>query len=222
MNCLRSASPRLFSNRLRSWLTGALSVAGLGVAYGQQYPNLRFTNPYAITTVAGQAGFNGYSDATGTNAQFNLPYGITLDSSGNMYVADENNAAIRLVTPAGVVTTFASGLAFGPLTGIGIDCGGNVYVSDWVTPDGGNGIVQKVTQGGVISTLVPSGTLNHPTGIAVDSAGNVYVADAGNNVIRKVTPSGTVSILAGTVGEPQRHRRAGDDRAIRLYRQHGD
>ena len=172
-----------------------------------------------VTTLAGLAGSQGSADGTGSAARFAWPIGVAVDSTGNVYVADNGNDTIRKVTPAGVVTTLAglagsSGSAdgtgsaarfYGP-SGVAVDSAGNVYVADT-----GNYTIRKVTPAGVVTTLAglagtegsADGTgsaarFSYPSGVAVDSAGNVYVADTGNNTIRKVTPAGVVTTLAGT------------------------
>ena len=144
-----------------------------------------------------------------------------MDSAGNVYVADSANNTIRKVTPAGVVTTLAglagscgsadgtgSAARFYCPAGVAVDSAGNVYVADMH-----NNTIRKVTPAGVVTTLAglagspgsADGTgsaarFNDPYGVAVDSAGNVYVADTGNNTIRKVTPGGVVTTLAGLAG----------------------
>jgi sugar lactone lactonase YvrE len=173
---------------------------------------------WVVTTLAGLAGSAGSANGTGNAARFYFPFGLTVDTNGNVYVADSANDTIRKVTSAGVVTTLA-GLAgnIGSANGTGsaarfyypydvtVDTNGNVYVAD-----SGNNTIRKMTPAGVVTTLAglagSDGTNNgtgsaarfyFPNGATVDSAGNVYVADTGNNTIRKVTPTGVVTTLAG-------------------------
>src|SRR5688572_6124427 len=177
--------------------------------------------PYTFTHLAGSLGGAGYSNGTGSDARFYGPSGVAADSAGNVYVADRNNHTIRKITPGGVVSTLAgvagsSGSVDGTGStarfyyphGVTVDSGGNVYVADTY-----NQTIRKITPSGVVSTLAglagsfgsAEGTgsiarFRYPEGVAVDAAGNVYVADSGNQTIRKITPSGVVSTLAGLAG----------------------
>ena len=167
-----------------------------------------------VTTFAG-SGTAGDADGAGTAAQFDHPYGVAVDASGKLYVGDENNAVIREITSAGAVTTLAGssdGYAdgtgpaakfFGP-DGVVLDATGNLYVADYT-----NNRIRKVSPDGVVTTLA-GGTQGYadgagtaaqffgPAGIAIDGSGNLYVADTYNQRIRKITPAGVVSTLAGS------------------------
>jgi serine/threonine protein kinase, bacterial len=167
-----------------------------------------------VLTNSGSA-VSGNVDGTGAAAQFNTPIGLAIDSSGSAVLTETND--IRKVTPAGVVTTVAGGgstpgyvdgassaARFNNPTAIAFDSSGNAYVSDYV-----NCAIRKITAGGVVSTLAGGGTcgyadgtgsaakFNQPSGLAVDSLGNVIVADRGTQTIRKVTPAGVVTTIAG-------------------------
>jgi sugar lactone lactonase YvrE len=171
-----------------------------------------------VTTIAGLAGNSGTADGTGSSARFNYPTGVAVDTAENIYVADRSNQAIRKITPAGDVTTFAgvagvSGAADGqgPLarfsqpTGLTIDAVGNLYVADEA-----NHKIRKITPGAVVSTVAGTGFVGsndgaaanaqfrNPVGVATDLAGNVYVADSGNNLVRRIDLRGVVTTLAGS------------------------
>jgi len=173
----------------------------------------KITPAGVVSTFAGN--IQGSIDGTGTSARFNYPNGVAVDGSGNVYVADLFNHRIRKITPAGVVSTFAGntqGYADGTGTSarfnrpssLVIDASGNVYVADT-----GNHRIRKITPAGVVSTFAGStfgyvdGTgaaakFNTPVGLAVDASGNIYVADFYNHSIRKITPDGVVTTLAGS------------------------
>jgi sugar lactone lactonase YvrE len=191
------------------------------VYVGDWFNNMiRFITPAgAVTTLAGQW-LGGFANGTGTAAKFFGPAGVAVDSSGNLFVADEHNNMIRIVSPGGVVSTLAgsagvtgstnatgTAASFSSPGGVALDSSGNVYVADM-----GNNLIRKITPGGVVMTLAGSGaatfadgtgtaaSFNYPEGIAVDSSGNVYVADTSNNMIRKITSVGVVTTLAGSAG----------------------
>lgn len=222
-----------------------------------------------VTTVAGSDSI-GLVDGPGTASAFFNPTGLTLDPSGNIYVADAGNNLIRLISSSGNVSTFAGNAnagetndvllssSFNNPTGVAIDAGGNIYVADMlnnairkisggkvstlagsdttasidgqgnkaafyfpnslaIDPSGNlyvteyaTNLIRKVDPSGNVTTFAGSGaqgqadstgtkaTFNGPSGVAVDKAGNVYIADTYNNVIRKITPAGVVSTIAGS------------------------
>ncbi len=181
----------------------------------------KITPTGAVTTIAGSPRAEGSTDGAGADARFLVPGGVAIDGSGNVFVADSGNDTIRKITPNGTVTTFAgaaraygsddgtgSAARFKNPSGIAIDAFGNLFVTD-----SGNHTIRKITPAGVVTTLAGSpgnagtsdgsGTqarFNGPTGIAVDSFGNIYVADTENHAIRKVSPVGAVTTVAGTIG----------------------
>lgn len=182
-----------------------------------------FYEPYSFTTLAGLALNSGTNDNPGDSARFDQPWGVTVDSAGNVFVADTLNHSIRKITSAGVVTTLAgvagsagfndgaaSAAQFNRPTGVAVNSAGTVvYVADY-----NNHVIRQIS-GGVVTTLAGSvgvsgtndatGTaaqFHNPFGVAVNSAGTVvYVADQNNQTIRMVTvPGGVVTTLAGSAG----------------------
>ncbi len=179
---------------------------------------VRVTPDGALTVVAGN-GRNGFSGDGGlaTAASLSTPYGLAIDSSGALYIADYGNNRVRKVS-GGIITTVAGGATSGALgdggsatsatlnepVGVAVDSAGNLYIGDY-----GDNRVRKVA-GGTIATIAGNGTLgfsgdggpatsaslNLIQGVAVDATGTLYIADAGNNRIRKVS-NGTISTAAG-------------------------
>lgn len=173
-----------------------------------------------VTTLAGLAHVQGWVDGTGSQARFRRPLRLALDSSANLYVADNENNSIRKVTPAGSVSTYAgspdSGSDDGPAasarfkspTAVAVDAVGNVFVSD-----SGNNTIRRISTQGVVTTIAgavgQSGSDDGPalqarfgagTAIASDGAGGLWIADAENKTIRRLTPDGFVRTVAGRVG----------------------
>jgi sugar lactone lactonase YvrE len=194
--------------------SGAISVTVNGTTV--QSPNFDYLiTPSIVSTFAGST--FGFADATSTAAQFNSPSFGVFDAAGNYYVTDFLNYKIRKITPAGVVSTFAgstNGFAdgngtaakFSSIIGIGIDGSGNLFVSDETR-------IRKITPTGDVTTFAGSGTVGFAdgmgnsaqffkcTGLCLDALGNIFVAESGNQRIRKITPAGMVTTLAGgTIG----------------------
>ena len=166
-----------------------------------------------ITTVAGN-GTGGFSGDKGpaTSAELQLPYGIAVNASGDLFIADTDNGRIREVSSSGIITTLvgSGGLVASPPLyqprGVFVDSSGNVFIADT-----GNGLIRKVAPGGTrVATVAGSGTTGYtgdggpatsaqlaaPQGVAVDASGNIFIADTFNNVIRKVA-GGTITTVAG-------------------------
>jgi sugar lactone lactonase YvrE len=158
-----------------------------------------------VRTFAG-TGAVGSSDGPRQTATFKGPNGLAFDSAGNLYVCDIENHAIRRIDASGNVTTIARDVG-GPV-GIAIDSHGNAFITD--NPDS---CIRKIAPDGMVSTFAGqlgvagyadgTGTaarFKFPHEIAIDSSDNLYVADVANHVIRKITPAGVVSTLAGRAG----------------------
>lgn len=200
---------------------GSFYVADYG-----NYTIRKVTAAGSVTTFAGLAGsqgsINGTVDGTGSAARFCAPFGMAVDSQGNVYVGDAWGSRIRKISPVGVVTTLAgpgpggyvdgtgTAAGLGDVRGLAVDSDGNVYACDT-----GYNSIRKVTPAGVVTTLAGPGAsaaqgtadgtgsaarFNAPRGIAVDLNKNVYVADSNNHTIRRITPAGVVTTLAGYPG----------------------
>lgn len=192
------------------------------LAFSISFTALSTHAQYIISTIAGN-GTIGYCGDGGpaTAAELSYPWGLAIDRLGNIYVADEANERIRVVTTSDTIRTIAGNgiMGFsgdggyatdaelnGP-TGLAIDIYGNIFVSDMY-----NQRIRKITSSGIISTIAGNDTsgysgdggpataaeLNYPQGLCIDRVGNIYISDQENNVIRKVNTSGIISTIAGT------------------------
>lgn len=198
-------------------------AAGLnGTVYAAEVGNRvvrRISAAGVVSTFAG-TGATGFQDGPVASATFFGPNGLALDAAGTLYVADGGWNTIRRIGSDGVVSTVAglvntpgfvdgSGTAarFSSPRGLAVDAAGNVFVADR-----DNNAIRRMTPAGVVTTLAGGGTsgvsgfldatgraarFNDPHAVAVDGAGNVYVADRANHAIRKITPAGVVTTLAG-------------------------
>jgi uncharacterized protein (TIGR03437 family) len=174
-----------------------------------------------ITTFAGTGDFGDFGDTgVATKAGLNRPYALTFDKAGNLYIADTYNDAIRKVAASsGIMSTVAGtmqgfggdgGGATGALldtpTALVFDAAGNLYIADTnnhrvrkvgkdgnITTFAGNGLAAGFGDGGPAT----SASLNSPEGLAIDNSGNIYVADTASHRVRKITPDGTITTVAG-------------------------
>jgi TonB family protein len=201
----------------------AMDAGGnLYVAGGRSAVVRKITANGPQSTIAG----NGTAGSSGdggpaVSAQLRNPVGLAVDAAGNLYIADSVDHRIRRVNRGGTINTFAgNGIRGfsgdgGPATsaqlnapaGLALDRAGNLYVAD-----SGNASIRRITPDGKISTIAGNGTagfsgdggpatsaqLGFVFDVAVDASGNLYIADTGNNRVRKVTPGGVISTLAGT------------------------
>jgi sugar lactone lactonase YvrE len=190
------------------------------VADGLKHNILKIT-PAGLVSIFAGGSSPGAENGAVSVARFYAPTGLAMDSAGNMFVAEAGSATIRKITPVGVVSTLA-GIASsaGSADGTGsaarfylpqslaTDKAGNVFVAD-----SGNNTIRKITPAGVVNTIAGTAFVTGSAdgtgsaarfsglqGIATDRTGNVFVADTDNQTIRKITPAGVVSTLAGTVG----------------------
>ncbi|MFZ6654071.1 hypothetical protein [Undibacterium sp. TJN19] len=187
--------------------------------------------PGTLSLIAGSIEGPGWADGVGLQAQFSEATlndfgvnrkGLVIDTSGNLYIADTGNHIIRKMTPQGVVTTIAgkagqAGSADGMSStarfkfpaGLAIDTKNNLYIADVA-----NSTIRKITPEGQVSTVAgspgqfawadgqgASAKFNRPMGITINAAGELFVTDMINYCIRKISPNGVVSTIAGQPGK---------------------
>ncbi len=182
------------------------SGGNLFVADGGNYTIRKVTPDGTVTTFAGTAGAAGSADGTGNAARFSSLRGLTIDASGNLFALD--NQYIRKINPAGVVST-VTGVGGMP-TDIVVDALGNFYLTDYasvikVAPNGASTVLAGTNTSNGAGAGYADGTgdaakFSAPGGIAIDGAGNLFVADTWNCAIRRVTPAGVVTTVAGGAG----------------------
>lgn len=172
-----------------------------------------------VTTLAGSGSIGSADNENGLLATFNGPEGIAVDGSGTVYVADRFNRKIRKISPTGAVSTIAGTgdigsvdnvvgtlASFGNPFGVAVDLSGNIFVVDRTSHN-----VRKISPTGSVTTFAGDGTagsidnnigllarFRNPSAISIDKFDNLYIGDLSNNRIRKITPGGAVSTLAGS------------------------
>jgi len=202
-------------------VTFVVEISGVGpFTYQWQFNNMNLPNGI-ITTVAGD-GTADYSGDGGpaTDASLNGPFGVAVDASGNLFIADNDNSVIREVSTNGIITTVAGNGTGGhsgnggaatnatlePPTGVAVDAAGNLFIADYW-----NNWIRQVDTNGIITTMAgdnyygysgdggpaTNASLYYPGGVAVDAAGNLFIADTFNLRIRTVDTNGIISTVAG-------------------------
>lgn len=206
--------------QISPFAAGAPAAAPAVVVAAATSASAATTTPPGLSLVAGSPGGSGNLNGTGSLARFAYPGSMVVDSAGNRYIADQNNNQIRKVRPDGSVSTLAGASASTPGAvdgrgaaarfyspeSIAIDRAGMLYVADSV-----NHTIRKVSPQGVVTTLAgragepgsadgrgSAARFFDPKGVAVDVAGNVLVSDNANHTIRKISPDGNVTTLAGS------------------------
>jgi sugar lactone lactonase YvrE len=183
----------------------------------------KITQAGVVTTIAG-SGTMGYADAPlGTDAKFNTIDGVAVDDAGDIYVGDQNNNRIRKILThvsgnpvitiagsgtAGSIDSIGTSAQFNKPNGVFADIHGNIFVAD-----ANNNKIRKITAAGVVTTVAGSGAAGSADGtgtnasfnglksLTMDAAGNIYVSDYFNNKIRKISPTGVVTTIAGSGGQ---------------------
>jgi uncharacterized protein (TIGR03437 family) len=167
--------------------------------YFHQVFRISASGTITVYAGSGQPGFSG-DNGLAVAAQLNTPGSLAVDTAGNLYISDTGNARIREVAPSGTITTFASIAA----SGLALDQSNNIYVSTGNT-------VGRISSSGTLTVIAGTGKagyggdggaataalLSSPAGLRVDPLNNIYVADTQNQRIRKITPQGNISTVAG-------------------------
>ncbi|MFN0171645.1 MAG: BACON domain-containing protein [Bryobacteraceae bacterium] len=185
---------------------------GIYVADTDNHLIVRFTLNGVLRVVAGNGltGYTGDGDPA-VSASLTFPSGLAIDGAGNLYFSDLEHNVVRRVSPAGVISTVAGPSAgLRDPEGLAADSTGNVFVADRL-----NHRVVRLTPGGEVRLVAGTGSagfagdggtataarLNGPRGVAVDASGNLFIADTDNHRIRRVTPQGIISTIAGGSSE---------------------
>lgn len=211
------------------------ATGNLYVADRDNHTIRKITPKGQVSTLAGRADSPGSADGRGRDARFNNPTGIAVDAAGNVYVADCLNHTIRKITPAGVVSTLAGragsngnerSTRFASPEGVAVDAAGTLYVVDNYTH-----AIHTISASGIIAPLAGlagsagsadgAGTaarFEEPTAVTVDATGTAYVIDSENRTVRKITPKGVVTTLAGTASWSKASKR---DSVFRFYQPAG-
>jgi len=180
-------------------------------------PNPPGGSAATVITISGFSGNRTLTDGPADQAEFGFPRDLLMDDEWNLYISDSGNRAIRMMTPDGVVTTFAGTGEFGNEDGPRNEAtlgspnqmvwheNGDMYFTDRTTH-----FVRKISSDGIVSTIAGTGarssvdgpvdraTFELPNGIVIDADGNIYVSDTGGNTIRMITPDGNVVTVAGS------------------------
>jgi hypothetical protein len=171
-----------------------------------------------LSVIAGNGTAGTPTAGIATSSHLDGPTGVAVDASGDVYIANDLSCDVAKVTPSGILSIIAgSGCGtpvagpaasspLGQVWGIALDPSGNLYIAD-----SSEHVIEKVTPSGTLSIFAgivgahaaptpgpaTSSHLHEPVGVAADPAGNVYVADSDNSDVEKITPSGTLSVVAG-------------------------
>jgi sugar lactone lactonase YvrE len=189
-----------------SWVAVTTGLLGNPTVYVSEFlgHRIRRIQGGTVSTVSG-TGAPDITDGPSTTASFNQPSGLALNNFGEMYVADSANNRIRKLDPTGYASTFAGLPQMESPAGVAGDANGNLYIADRQ-----NHRIMILNTAGSLLPFAGSGTagsadgpsfaasFSSPNAVFVDDSGDILVADSGNNKIRKITPGGLVSTVAGT------------------------